>query len=184
MEKPKRKIWQFGKLWLRLPQPALDGVLGPFAKSGQRSLFGFDPDPTQGDPRQSSLVLRKPIHIPRLGRTFLRFDQARLFEYNFRTGAAARYFDGGRVEISLNHGRTWRNTARMRWVNGPKQRIRGAGPKPFVGFGGDSHGFMSSRLDLSRFAGHTVRLRWTVSGDPAAAIFGWWLDDVEAVSCR
>src|SRR5262245_52988721 len=73
MEKPSRGVWQFGRLWLRLPQAALDGVLGPFATSGQNSLFGFDPDPTQGDPRESSLVLRKPIHIPRLGRTFLRF---------------------------------------------------------------------------------------------------------------
>jgi len=184
MEHPKRKVWQFGSLWLRLPRPALNGVLGPFATSGQDSLFGFDPDPTQGDPRQSSLVLRKPIHVARVGKTFLRFNHARLFEYNFRTGAAARYFDGGRVEISLDRGRTWRNTARMPWVNGPTQRVRGAGPRPFVGFGGDSHGYMSSRLDLSKFAGRTVRLRWTVSGDRAAAIFGWWLDDVEAFSCR
>ncbi len=184
MEHPARKVWQFGKLWLRLPKPALDGVLGPFATSGQNSLFGFDPDPTQGDPRTSSLVLRKPIHVARVGKTFLRFDHARLFEYNFRTGAAARYFDGGQLQISLDRGRTWRSTAGMRWVNGPKQRIIGAGPKPFVGFGGDSHGYMSSRLDLSRFAGRSVRLRWTVSGDRAAAIFGWWLDNVEAFTCR
>jgi bacillolysin len=184
MEKASRRVWQFGQLWLRLPRPALDGVLGPFATSGQNSLFGFDPDPRLGDPRQSSLVLRKAIRVPRRGSTFLRFDQARLFEYNFRTGPRARFFDGGRVEVSLNRGRTWRNTAGLPWVNGPKQRVTGAGPRPFVGFGGDSHGYMSSRLDLSRFAGRSVRLRWTVSGDPTTAIFGWWLDDVEAFSCR
>jgi bacillolysin len=184
MERPSRRVWQFGRLWLRLPRPALNGVLGPFATSGQHSLFGFDPDPTLGDPRQSSLVLRRAIRVPRRGSTFLRFDHARLFEYNFRTGPRARYFDGGRVEVSLNRGRTWNNTAGLRWANGPRQRVIGAGPRPFVGFGGDSHGYMSSRLDLSRFAGRTVRLRWTVSGDPAAAIFGWWLDDVEAYTCR
>jgi len=184
MERPTRRAWQFGRLWLRLPRPALDGVLGPFATSGQRSLFGFDPDPTLGDPRQSSLVLRRGIRVPRGGSTFLRFEHARLFEYNFRTGPRARYFDGGRVEVSLNRGRTWQNTADLRWVNGPRQRVLGGGPRPFVGFGGDSHGYMSSRLDLSRFAGRTVRLRWTVSGDANTAIFGWWLDDVEAYTCR
>ena len=184
MEKPSRRVWRFGRLWLRLPQPALNGVLGPFATSGQHSLFGFDPNPRAGDPQESSLVLRRAIRVPRGGKTFLRFDHARLFEYNFLHGPRARYFDGGRVEISLNGGRTWSNTAGMPWVNGPKQRVVGAGPRPFVGFGGDSHGYMSSRLDLSRFGGRNVRLRWTVSGDPSAAIFGWWLDDVDAYTCR
>jgi bacillolysin len=184
MERPARRNWQFGRLWLRLPRPALNGVLGPFADSGRRSLFGLDPDPAMGDPAQSSLVLRRAIRVPRAGSTFLRFDHARLFEYNLRTGPRARFFDGGRVDVSLNGGRTWRNTARMPWVNGPRQRVIGAGRRPFAGFGGDSHGYMSSRLNLSRLGGRTVRLRWTVSGDAAAAIFGWWLDDVEAYTCR
>jgi len=183
MERPSRRNWQFGRLWVRLPRPALNGVVGPFATSGRRSLFGLDPDPTQGDPAQSSLVLRRAIRVPRAGRTFLRFEHARLFEYNFRTGPRARFFDGGRVDVSLNRGRSWSNAARLPWVNGPRQRVLGAG-RPFRGFGGDSHGYMSSRLDLSRFGGRTVRLRWTVSGDANTAIFGWWLDDVQAYTCR
>jgi hypothetical protein len=43
---------------------------------------------------------------------------------------------------------------------------------------------MSSRLNLSRFAGRTVRLRWTVSGDRTVAFLGWWLDDIDIYTCR
>jgi bacillolysin len=189
MERPARRVWSFGRLWTRLPRPGL-GLLGPYATSGRRSLFGLDSDPSRGQPAKSSLVLRRGIRVPVSGRTFLRFDHARLFEYNFRTGQRARYFDGGRLEYSLNRGRTWTNAAGLRWVNGPRQSVIGPGPRPFRGFGGDSHGYMSSRLDLSRLAGRTVRLRWTVAADPAVGFvssmefFGWWIDDVEAYTCR
>jgi bacillolysin len=179
MERNRPRVWRFGPLWGRVPgaQPA------QYATSGHRSVFGRDPNPTAGGPRQGSLTLRQGIQVPDGRRTFLRFDHARLFEYNFRTGPGARYFDGGRVDYSLNRGRTWHNTAGLPWVNGPRQRIS-AQPNGFRGFGGDSHGYMSSRLDLSGFAGRTVRLRWTVSGDRTVAFRGWWLDDIDIYTCQ
>jgi bacillolysin len=179
MERSRPRVWRFGPLWGRVPgaQPT------QYATSGRRSVFGRDPNPTTAGPRQGSLTLRRGIRVPDGRRTFLRFDHARLFEYNFRSGPGARYFDGGRVDYSLNRGRTWHNTAGLRWVNGPRQRIS-AQPHGFRGFGGDSHGYMSSRLDLSRFAGRTVRLRWTVSGDQTVAFRGWWLDDIDIYTCR
>lgn len=185
MERPARRAWRFGRLWSRLPQPRSALPLQPYATSGRRSLFGLNPDPRLGDPRSSGLTLRRGVRVPVRGRTFLRFDHARLFEHNFRLGRRARYFDGGRVDVSTNRGRSWSNTARLRWVNGPRQQITlGPGRRGFRGFGGDSHGYQSSRLDLSSFAGRTVWLRWTVSGDSTVGFLGWWLDDVEVFTCR
>jgi len=179
MERNRPGVWRFGPLWGRVPgvQPT------QYATSGRRSVFGRDPEPSAGGPREGSLTLRRGIRVRDGRRTFLRFDHARLFEHNFRSGSAARHFDGGRVEYSVDRGRTWNNTAGLRWVNGPRQLINRAGDR-FRGFGGDSHGYMSSRLNLSRFAGRTVRLRWTVSGDRTVAFLGWWLDDIDVYTCR
>jgi hypothetical protein len=189
MERPARRVWSLGRLWTRLPRPGRQ-LVGPYATSGRRSMFGLDSDPSTGQRAQGSVTLRRRIRVPGAGRTFLHFDHARSFEHNFRTGRRARYFDGGRLEYSLNRGRTWSNAAGLRWVNGPRQRVIGSGRRPFRGFGGDSHGYMSSRVELSRFAGRTVRLRWTVSADPAVGFvsslefFGWWIDDVDVYACR
>jgi bacillolysin len=179
MERNRPRVWRFGPLWGRVPgvQPT------QYATSGRRSLFGRDPDPSARGSREGSLTLRRGIRVRDGRKTFLRFDHARLFEYNFRRGSAARYFDGGRVEYSLNRGRTWHNTAGLRWVNGPRQVVNRRGAT-FRGFGGDSHGYMSSRLNLTRFAGRTVHLRWTVSGDRTVAFLGWWLDDIDVYTCR
>lgn len=179
MERNRARVWRFGPLWGRVPgvQPT------QYATSGRRSVFGRDPNPAARGPREGSLTLRRGIRVRDGRRTFLRFEHARLFEHNFRHGSAARHFDGGRVEYSLNRGRTWHNTADLRWVNGPRQLINRRGDR-FRGFGGDSHGYMSSRLNLSRFAGRTVHLRWTVSGDRTVAFLGWWLDDIDVYTCR
>jgi bacillolysin len=182
MERATRRPWALGRLWFRGPLPQRG--LPPYATSGRRSLFGVNPDPRLGMPRSSSLTLRRAIRVPRRGRTFLRFDHAHLFEFNLRTGRRVVYFDGGRVDVSTNGGRTWTNAAGLRWVNGPRQRIRFGRAPDFRGFGGDSHGYRSSRLELSRFAGRTVRLRWVVSGDSRVRFDGWWIDDVEAYTCR
>jgi bacillolysin len=181
MERPSRRVWRLGRLWRRLPGRPGAAPFQPYATSGRRSLFGLNPDPQRGMPARSSVTLKRGIRVPARGRTYLRFDHARLFEY---APARERYYDGGLVEYSVG-GRRWTSASGLRWANGPRQRIvLGRGPSGFRGFGGDSHGYVSSRLDLTRFRGRTVRLRWTVASDPVVGFFGWWLDDVEAFTCR
>jgi hypothetical protein len=55
-----------------------------------------------------------------------------------------------------------------------------AGADAFVG---DSHGFVSSRYDLSSLAGEDVRFRWRVSSDGLFYDIGWILDDVRIYLC-
>ena len=62
----------------------------------------------------------------------------------------------------------WRSTAAdaaaLPWVNGPTQTINGTGnpANGRLGFGGDSRGYVASRVDLSSFAGQSVTPRFTV----------------------
>ena len=50
-------------------------------------------------------------------------------------------------------------------------------------FGGDSHGYGSSQIDLSSLAGQTVRLVFRIDGDRGDVRHGWWLDDLQLYSC-
>lgn len=53
-----------------------------------------------------------------------------------------------------------------------------------MGFGGDSHGWTSSRLDLSSLAGQSVKVRWTVRGDSSGSYVGWFLDNPQVYTCH
>jgi hypothetical protein len=54
-----------------------------------------------------------------------------------------------------------------------------------MGFGGDSRGYVASRLDLSAFAGQTIVPRFTMNRDGFAALFkiGWYVDDITVYTC-
>ena len=43
---------------------------------------------------------------------------------------------------------------------------------------GDSHGYVSTRYDLSSLAGGNVRFRWRISTDSIFYDVGWFVDDV------
>jgi len=66
------------------------------------------------------------------------------------------------------------------WVNAPN---RSWGSTTAKVFGGDSHGYGSSRVDLSSLAGKTVRIVFKVLGDQDTYLVGWWLDDLRLYTC-
>jgi len=47
----------------------------------------------------------------------------------------------------------------------------------------DSHGFVSSRYNLSSLAGKTVRFRWILGADFIGGSLGWVIDDVSIYTC-
>jgi bacillolysin len=181
LERPGRAVWTFGQLWGRYPRGNGRFFFEPYATSGRRSIFAENPNPFFGTAASGALTLRPLVRVPARGRTFLRFDHSRRFEFEAPPNGQVVFHDGGKVDVSTNRGRTWANAASLPWVNGPRQQIRSG---TFTGFGGDSFGYVSSRADLSRFRGRAVRLRWTVTGDAVNSSVGWFLDDIEVYTCR
>ena len=109
------------------------------------------------------------------------FDHAFGFETN---GGVAPFFDGGVIEVSSNGG--------VDWVDVSTIVDPGYGGTLFVGSGnplggrrafvGRSAGFPAlARLTLNlgtAFAGQTVRIRFRIATDAAAADTGWAIDNV------
>ena len=152
--------------WSRTPDDAPS-----YSSSGESSLFAYDP----GD--DTSAITGAPLTLPADGSAYLHFDQARLMAFN---GSA--YASGGQVLVEEQVGSTWTPVSGLPWTNGPTQVLYGRGTQVF---GGDSHGYGSSQLDLSSLAGQTVRLLFQVSGvdDDTAYTGGWWVDDITVYGC-
>jgi bacillolysin len=148
-----------------------------FATSGTFSLWAPDsPLPCMTSVRMSSNIV-----IPVTGAT-LRFNHAFAFE-----GSAAAPFDGGLIIYSTNSGATW-NPADCSSceglayggtiVNDPSNQM--GGEEAFVA---DSYGFATTQLDLTPFAGQSLRLGFRVSTDFSVGDYGWWLDDIRIFEC-
>ncbi|UUZ58962.1 M4 family metallopeptidase [Nocardioides sp. B-3] len=159
---------------------------GSNATSGRDSWLGYNPDPgLYDDPTSASLRAAAGIAVPAGQQTYLHFQQWRLFEWY--PGGAAPYIDGGTVEVVAGAGPV--DAAGLPWINGPQQTLQAYGPSdpnPWAGlraFAGDSFGWTSNQLDLSSFAGQTIRPQFTVRGDLTTSEIGWWLDDIVVYTC-
>jgi hypothetical protein len=113
---------------------------------------------------------------------YLHFNHA----YNFHAGS----YDGGVLEYSTNGGSTWTDAIGLlesgRDYNGT---VRNTFSNPLGGksaYVDDSHGYVSTRLDLTMLAGQSVDFRWRVGTDSVADLYayGWWLDDVRVYHCN
>ena len=116
-----------------------------------------------------------PISLPAGQPSYLFFQQWRLLDYD-----SGGFYDGGTVEINGTP------TAAMTWVNGPSQTMVSGFGNPISGqpaFGGDSRGYVASRLDLSGFAGASVTPRFTMNTDSSVRGLGWFVDDIEVYTC-
>jgi bacillolysin len=181
---PAGKFSTFNGQWTRAPGQ-LDLSDGAYpvpsnAVTGDDSWFGIDPDPEFGDHPSSSIVLKNPITVPKGGKTYMRFDHWYAFDYD---ASSRKYYDGGLVLVdNTGDSAAAQQTSGLPWVNGPKQRIVSGGSAP-TGFGGVSHGYTSSRVDLSSYAGKKIKAQFQTRGDNVDAMDGWYLDDIEVYSC-
>ncbi len=159
-------------LWGRAP------ALAPsYATSGTASLFAYDPDPGAGDPSSGSMT-SAPFTVPATtGGTYLNFHHAYVLDWS-----ESAYYDGGEVVVTRLVGGAWTTVTGLPWVNGPTRHVRGS-RGGFTGFGGDSHGYGSSQVDLSSLAGQRVRVAFRIEGDRDTAYYGWWIDDVRLYGC-
>ncbi|MER6974313.1 M4 family metallopeptidase [Nocardioides sp. NPDC000445] len=173
-----------GVLWTQAPDAA-QGIPAN-DRDGNGSDFGMNPDPAAyGDPTSSGLTTAA-INVPAGKRTYLRFSHWYLFEWYTGDDPAyptPQYFDGGEARLLVNGVAT--AIPSTAWVNGPKQKLLLNNPsRPLTGFGGDSNGWISSRVDLSSFAGKTVQFQWVVRGDSEGSFVGWFVDGLELYTCN
>ena len=153
--------------------------LPTYAASGDSSLFGWDPDPSRrrsptassasgrlhGAGRQPDLPATSTTPTSSSGTTPGHPSLLRR-----RPGARA---EAGRRRPGRRDG--------LPWVNGPDEDA--VGDTTTKVFGGDSHGYGSSQVDLTSLAGQTVRLIFRVDGDDDGYFCGWWVDDLRLYTC-
>ena len=144
-----------------------------FARSGVGSLYGDDFPGTTAD---SAVAMATSVALP--ANAYLHFAHAFGFE--------APNFDGGVLEYSTTNGLSWVDAQGLFEANGYRGTIAASSGNPLAGrqaFVGASHGYISSRLNLSSLAGQNVRFRWRMGLDSGAYDWGWWVDDVRIYTC-
>jgi Zn-dependent metalloprotease len=154
---------------------------GPYAQSGLHSLYADDyPDVvTDASARLKSFTVQS--------NTYLRFAQAYDFETGYLTGNPTLYnFDGGVLEYSTNNGASWLDAGSLIDVNGYKGTLASGWNNPLSArpaFVGTSHGYITTRLNLSTLVGQTISFRWRMGLDSIGYSAGWWVDNVQAYTC-
>lgn len=194
----------FGQWWWS-KQPLTD--YGPslpiptFARSGTGALYGDDADPRIVDPtgstynRQDAFIRISAPIAARIG-TNVRFSHAWEFDYGVYPTTRIYNYDGGRVEYTVDNGVHWLDAQGLFAEGGPNgvidntDGVFGAGSvdtNPLKGkraFVRSSHGWTSSRLDLSSLNGKSVLLRWRIGSDDTVGTLGWYIDDVRTYTCN
>lgn len=164
-------------------------VIDYYARSGKKSFYGHEYR-ASGQPRDSYARISKAFTVPSGAPAFLRFDHQ--YGLAYWPGDAQfpdrEYYAGARLLYSTDGGKTWKTTSYMTWSNGPDKTItpydaNGNPQATYKAFGGDSHGYQSSRLDVSPLAGKSVIFRWHIKTDFEFYYDGWTLDDVNLYVC-
>jgi Zn-dependent metalloprotease len=154
-----------------------------YATSGARMLWGRD-DQTFTN---SYAAMNTNVALPAGSQPFLHFRHAFGFEFFNHWYFGMFYFDGGVLEYSVDNGVTWRGVPSLfsagRGYSGTVAPYWGnalGGKSAFVAV---SHGYVSSRYNLTSLTGKSVRFRWRVGTDNSGHYLGWFLDDVQIYIC-
>lgn len=154
------------------------------ATSGTESWYAEDPGSSTPSPssiQTNSLRSNAPVALPAGQQSYLSYSGWYLFDYD------PGYFDGGTVELGVDGAvPALGSTEGASFVNGPGDTLAtgygnsGAG---HPAYGGDSHGWVVSRLDLTPDAGHAVSPQFTMRSDDEIGAIGWYLDDITVYTC-
>ena len=151
-----------------------------YAYSGDFMLFGQDIFPDT----DAVAEFNADVVLPATATAYLHFRHAFGFEFNSWFGV---FYDGGWIEYSTDGGITWNDAGALIDDGQTYNAILAANnPHPSqAAFGAESHGYVSTRLDLSALAGQSVRFRWRTSTDQIfSGPFGWVIDDVSVYTCN
>lgn len=142
-----------------------------FPHSGSHFLYGDDAVYSSN----SFAAMNTNVSLP--ANAYLHFFHAYGFE--------DPNYDGGILEYSTNNGGSWSNASSMIEVNGYDGTLAGTNPLGAISaYLSDSHGYISTRVNLSSLAGQNVRFRWRLGADNSIYDYGWFLDDVRFYVCN
>jgi len=148
-----------------------------YSTSGSLLLFGYDGN-TSSD---SYAAFTSPVAIPASGTPYLHFNHA----FGFDDDAQGNW-DGGVLEYSAAGG-AWTDAAALYDsgldYNGTIKFSIPNNLRNRPGFVADSHGYVSTRYDLTALAGQSVNFRWRLGTDSMIRDLGWVLDDVRIYTC-
>ncbi len=156
-----------------------------YAASGEFMLWGRDTFTSTDGTAEMNVDVPLPVGE----KPYLHFKHSFGFEASFDWDTfEVAYWDGGFLEYSTDGGMTWSDAGPL-IENGQDYNAtiydNPSNPNAnHPAFGGESHGYVSTRLDLSILAGQDVRFRWHTSTDAIiSGPFGWVLDDVRVYTC-
>jgi Zn-dependent metalloprotease len=147
-----------------------------YATSPDYHLYGYM-DTSEAPP---AMTRTSATAIP--ANAFLHFRHA----YEFEWYSGSTFYDGGVLEYSTNGGTSWTDAGTLPATNGYDGVIASGFGNPLQGrsaFVGISHGYMSSRYDLSSLSGQNVKFRFRVSSDSSVGFQGWYVDDFRIYTC-
>ena len=156
-----------------------------YASSGTYMLWGRDSF-TSTD---STAEMNSDVLIPSSDNPYLHFRHSFAFEVSldFDTFELVMW-DGGFIQYSTDGGSSWSDAGPL--IESGQDYNGSIGNNPsnpnpnHPAFGDESHGYVSTRLDLSSLRGQSVRFRWHTSTDGSVqGPFGWVLDDVRVYTC-
>jgi Zn-dependent metalloprotease len=156
-----------------------------YAASGDFMLWGRDSFVST----DGTAEMNVDVPLPASAKPYLHFKHSFAFEASFDFDILdLAYWDGGFLEYSTDAGVTWSDAGPL-IESGQAYNAtiydNPANPNAnHLAFGDESHGYVSTRLDLSILAGQSVRFRWHTSTDGSVSgPFGWVVDDVRVYTC-
>ena len=96
-------------------------------------------------------------------------------------------YDGAVVEISINNGFTWTRLETELRTQPYDGQVDPDYENPIAGenaWCGDPRDWGETIVDLSAWAGKTVKLRFRLATDGSVGAEGWYIDDIGVLSCR
>jgi hypothetical protein len=152
----------------------------PSPASGGNAMLAVD-IPTVSDQQLTSPAINLPTGQQPLT---LQFQNWRNIENNGTTGC----YDGGLLEISVDGG-AFTQLAGAALLNDPyRGPISASFGNPLAGRSAwcepnPGRSYANTLVDLSPYAGSSVRLRWRLGTDSSDGREGWYVDDVNVQSC-
>lgn len=144
--------------------------------SGQYSFYAEDVDELS-DQQLESLEFALPA-VPGITLEFWSWQ-----EVEDRTDGC---YDGGIVEASTNGGSSWTQLPDMNMLTLPYDGPVSTGYSNPIGgqdaWCGDPRDWTLTVVDLSAYAGQSVKLRFRLATDTSASREGWYIDDVRVIT--